>query len=139
MLHSLAVNALNFCAFAMCKDLSRQSDAAENSSGLLIATPGVQDGWINVTSLPSEERIATIPSPKDTDTGMIMAIGILQNNRSLTVLAGYESGHAVIWQPEQTKTAFLRLAIGNHRSHTGPPFQLTRGTHLPAPAAQPAL
>ena len=92
LLHALAVNALNFCSFAMVVEPAVESD------NILVATPGVQDGYINITSIPSETRVATIPSPKAINTGMIMAIGLHYDNDNLLVLAGYESGHAATWQ-----------------------------------------
>ena len=73
---------------------------------ILIAVPGVQDGLINITALPSATRYATIPPPKDTSTGMLMAVSLFHqpNNDSTTtttspllVAAGYESGHVALW------------------------------------------
>lgn len=101
LLHSLPVHALNFCSFAMLEAVPHGNHSLP-TEGIFVATPGVQDGHVHVTSLPSEERIATIPSPKDQNTGMVMAIGLLfQPNgqrQGLTVLAGYESGQACIWR-----------------------------------------
>lgn len=88
----------------MCVDLPQyQASPSASEDGVLIATPGVQDGFINVTSLPKEDRVATVPNPKDIKTGMIMAIGLYNNCGQLTVIAGYESGHAAVWQQNASK------------------------------------
>ena len=68
----------------------------------LVAVPGVQDGMVNIIQLPSEDRIATIPTPMDVKTGMIMAIGLCCLRNDLIVLAGYESGHTAVWQRNST-------------------------------------
>lgn len=122
LLHTLAVNALNFCSFTMCleKPVEDVSNTALGSR-VLIATPGVQDGYINITSFPSEARIATIPTPKSVNTGMIMAIGQCYISDELTVLAGYESGHVAIWRQKNTKhweTSYVSKA------HTQPVLSL---------------
>jgi WD40 repeat protein len=105
LLHTLTVNAINFCSFTMMSEIS-QIDVTpgqqRTADTILIAVPGVQDGFINVVQLPSEDRVATIPTPKDVKTGMIMAIGLCYHQHALTVLAGYESGHAAIWQRNDT-------------------------------------
>jgi WD40 repeat protein len=113
LLHSLDVNALNFCSFAMCQmptpsptePISSPSpDQDPTQPSILIAVPGVQDGLINITALPSTTRYATIPPPKDTSTGMLMAVSLLSHHQSnntstspLLVAAGYESGHVALW------------------------------------------
>ncbi|KAJ8606705.1 hypothetical protein MRB53_040787 [Persea americana] len=114
LLHSVRVHAVNFCALAACEDLlPRPSPPAPSPDGppdILVATPGVQDGAIHITALPGEIRIATISPPPNLNTGMLMAVAlaflpppspsISQHPSSplLTVVAGYESGHASIWQ-----------------------------------------
>lgn len=124
LLHSLAVNALNFCSFATCQDLASRTESATNGNvtDILVATPGVQDGYINVTSLPGEDRIATIPSPRDTNAGMIMAIDMYHDSDQLTVLAGYESGHAAIWQRDRSSKHWQVKYM--NKSHTQPILSL---------------
>ena len=107
----------------MHHDLRSQVDRpAVDDTSILIATPGVQDGWINVTSLPSQERLATIPNPKDTNTGMVMAIGLLLTGSQITVLAGYESGHAATWQQDKASKKW-QIEYMN-KSHTQPILSL---------------
>ena len=118
------VNALNFCSFAMCSQpLSAEQNDPEE---LLVATPGLQDGYINVTSFPSEQRLATIPTPKAVQTGMVMAVGLLVLEDCLTVLAGYESGHVSIWQKDAS-TKFWQ-AIYTNKAHNQPVLSLDAST-----------
>jgi WD40 repeat protein len=144
LLHSLDVNALNFCSFAMCQMPTPSSspsptepisspspDQRPTQPSILIAVPGVQDGLINITALPSNTRYATIPPPKDTSTGMLMAVSLLShhqpNNTSsppFLVAAGYESGHVALW----------------HRKHDPTKREETWQTlHLSKPHSQPVL
>jgi WD40 repeat protein len=142
LLHSLDVNALNFCSFAMCQMPITPSTPTEPTSSpspdqqrppqpsILIAVPGVQDGLINVTALPSETRYATIPPPKDTSTGMLMAVSLLSQPTNPTatspilVAAGYESGHVALW----------------HRKHDPAKGEETWQTlYLSKPHSQPVL
>ena len=125
LLHSLTVNTMNFCSFAMCAEVLPEDRTQQPEHGqwsrILIATPGVQDGYMNVTSLPSETRVATIPTPKDTTTGMVMAIALHYHRTTLQVLAGYESGHVAMWQ--QNSTRHWQTVYVN-KSHTQPILSL---------------
>ena len=125
LLHSLPVNALNFCTFAMCHESTIEATRDSKVDAhvtVLIGVPGVQDGMINVSRLPSEERVATIPTPKDTNTGMLMAIGLHHsNNQGLTIVAGYESGHACVWRKN---AAGMWQTMYMHKSHSQPILSL---------------
>ncbi|KAG9781389.1 hypothetical protein KCU88_g3398, partial [Aureobasidium melanogenum] len=74
LLHSLSVNALNFCAFSMCDEEEdpHQQRQRQNSSAptpQLIASPnGLDSGGIDIFQLPSEKRISQAPSQKDSST-----------------------------------------------------------------------
>ena len=127
LLHTLAVNSLNFCSFAMISEDATRRIAAASTEGILVAVPGVQDGFINVIELPSEDRVATIPTPKDISAGMIMAIGLYYREGALTILAGYESGHAAIWQRNTTnhwQTTYVQKA------HSQPILSLDSSSEL---------
>lgn len=107
ILHELDVNTLNFCEFAMCYT-GQETD--EGRKEMLIATPGLEDGHINVISLPSENRVATIRGPNGMNTGMVMALGLIhKSDGSLRVLAGYESGHACIWTQQRKGMATFQV------------------------------
>ena len=108
----------------MCEQvdtLGVQSNTDEPAS-ILVAMPGLQDGWINVVKLPGEDRVATIPGPKDTSTGMVMAIGLSYERDNLTVLAGYESGHAAVWRQYGPSKAWQIAYMS--KSHTQPVLSL---------------
>lgn len=134
LLHTLIVNAVNFCSFASLASpktgstIDTSGDESDNGQDLLIATPGVQDGSIKVTSFPSESRIATIPAPKGTSTGMIMAIGMYfdfdgkkMGSKKLTVIGGYESGHAAVFQ-RNPEGRWECLYV--HKAHSQPVLSL---------------
>ena len=125
LLHSLTVNALNFCSFAMTPEMCTQASESTGpvpTERILVATPGVQDGFVNVTSLPEEERVATIPTPRDVKTGMVMAIRLLHFNVELIVLAGYESGHVATWRRNPTTRQWHTIYV--HKSHSQPVLSL---------------
>lgn len=120
LMHSLPVNALNFCSFAMCQDL--QSSQSQPKSDILVAVPGIQDGQVNIISLPSESRFATLPTPKDIKTGMVMAICLHYFQTQLSVLVGYESGHVCIWK-QDASTMVWRIRY-SHKAHSQPILSL---------------
>ncbi|KAI6818967.1 WD40 repeat-like protein [Hortaea werneckii] len=126
LLHTLMVNTLNFCSFAMCHapfPAETPSNPTSTPPGLHLAYPGVQDGQIIVTELPSEERIATIPEPKDIKTGMVMAIRLAYaHDRDLTIVSGYESGHASVWRRHPTSQYWER--IYTYQAHSQPILSL---------------
>ncbi|EME40712.1 hypothetical protein DOTSEDRAFT_177860 [Dothistroma septosporum NZE10] len=135
LLHSLRVNALNFCSFTLLP-LRPHGNNDLPAEGILVATPGVQDGRVNVTSLPDEERIATIPAPQDIKTGMVMAVGMhfQQHEASmpiqeLLVIAGYESGHACIWQQEGATRKWKLVYAQKH--HSQPVLSLSTSPSQP--------
>ncbi|KAI7282151.1 WD40 repeat-like protein [Hortaea werneckii] len=120
------VNTLNFCSFAMCyapPSIENPNNPTSTPPRIHLAYPGIQDGQIIVTELPSEERIATIPEPKDIKTGMVMAIRLAYtDNRDLTTIAGYESGHACVWRRNPTSHYWER--IYTYQAHSQPILSL---------------
>ena len=111
LLHSVAVNALNFCAFSICmQDRESELDTSSNkgkapcvredegNEGIdcqqilqgstrprpaLVAVPNALDsGGIDIFQLPSESRLSTIPPAKDINTGMVMALSIFRAART---------------------------------------------------------
>ena len=109
LVHSLSVNALNFCAFSMVflgdgDDNSRtdvsepeekqseqkqyqqqqqQQQQNQNPIPVLIAVPNaLNSGAIDIFHLPLEKRISTVPAPVDNQTGMVMAVNIFFNTHS---------------------------------------------------------
>lgn len=123
------MNALNFCSFAMIPAEPHGHNDLP-TDGIFVATPGVQDGHINVTSLPEEERLATIPSPQGESTGMTMAIAMSFQDgefasyiQELLVVAGYESGHACVWQQKGARRSWRLVYM--HKYHSQPVLSLS--------------
>ncbi|KAL4949211.1 WD40-repeat-containing domain protein [Aspergillus filifer] len=112
LVHSLYVNALNFCAFSMLvlppsppqkiedgeQATQEQSDTPPTTS--LIAVPNALDsGAIDLFHLPSERRICTIPTDPSIKTGMVMAAQLIQtpSSKDLRVAAAFEDGHVMVF------------------------------------------
>ncbi|GAB1727205.1 hypothetical protein NU195Hw_g273t1 [Hortaea werneckii] len=126
LLHTLMVNTLNFCSFATCNapsPIETPNNQTSTPPSIHLAYPGVQDGQIIVTELPSEERIATIPEPKDIKTGMVMAIRLdYTHERDLTIIGGYESGHACVWRRNPSSQYWERMYT--YQAHSQPILSL---------------
>ncbi|KAL2354441.1 WD40-repeat-containing domain protein [Cryomyces antarcticus] len=128
LLHSLSVNTLNFCCFAMCEAPSATASnepvsastehKSENSlpsrepqvagtapKPILVAVPGTLDAQIDIFQLPLGQRISSIPAMKCTSTGMVMALRTLVLNDRVVVLTGYENGHTCVWRSRGTLSA----------------------------------
>ncbi|KAL5002023.1 WD40-repeat-containing domain protein [Aspergillus recurvatus] len=107
LIHSLPVNALNFCAFSMLSlfdngNTPQQSDEKSHipPSAALIAVPNALDsGAIDLFHLPSERRICTIPTDPAVKTGMVMAVQLTRSlsSKNLHVAAAFEDGHVVVF------------------------------------------
>ena len=102
LLHSLPVNALNFCAFtlgfASAASEGRINDVEEEA---YFAVPNaLNSGAIDIFHLPSERRVSTIPADQSVQTGMVMAVKIIikksPQDTLLYMLSGYEDGHVMV-------------------------------------------
>lgn len=124
LLHSLPVNALNFCAFTLCflapspssetktpnsdnsnefqkpDDQTDQAWLDNEDSSIYFAVPNaLNSGAIDVFHLPSEKRVSTIPADTSVQTGMVMAVKLFVDNAHngiLYMLSGYEDGHVMV-------------------------------------------
>ncbi|KAK4870412.1 hypothetical protein LT330_004760 [Penicillium expansum] len=103
LLHSLPVNALNFCAFSMAfvnsdglPGVPSQYGKPENT---LFAVPNALDsGGVDIFHLPSERRISTIPSDQSNKTGMLMAVNLFVSpSGDIYVASAYEDGHVMVF------------------------------------------
>lgn len=109
LIHSLMVNALNFCAFSMLfvssNERTEQAHHSEENreispSSALIAVPNALDsGAIDLFHLPSERRVCTIPTDPAVKTGMVMAVKLTRTSASndLHVAAAFEDGHVMVF------------------------------------------
>ena len=123
LIHSLSVNALNFCAFSLCfieglchdkqkigfveppkkvdtsgtKNSAASSDKTPQQVSMLIAAPNALNaGGVDIFHLPTERRVSTIAADSSTQTGMIMAVNIfLSSSGVLYVVSGFEDGHVM--------------------------------------------
>ena len=123
LLHSLPVNALNFCPFSLVF-LDGDTAAPATSSGagtgdeeqnespaqtnresprprpVLVAVPNaLNSGAVDFFHIPLEKRVSTIPAP-DEQTGMVMAVDVFFNPHSsnaLYVCSAYEDGHVMVF------------------------------------------
>lgn len=117
LLHMLTVNTLNFCSFAMCLDglpqpqsLHMASNAKKDQPPILVAVPNTIDsGGIDVYQLPSETRAAVIHADRNITTGMVMALAIQAESSRVQVVAGYESGHTMVFVQSDPGAQFQRL------------------------------
>ncbi|KAI4269736.1 MAG: hypothetical protein L6R38_007358 [Xanthoria sp. 2 TBL-2021] len=117
LLHMLTVNTLNFCSFAMCLDGMPQPyaihtaiKARKHPPPILIAVPNTMDsGGIDIYQLPSESRAAVIHADRNITTGMVMALEIQTESTKLQVVAGYESGHTMVFVQSDPGAQFQRL------------------------------
>ena len=112
LVHSLYVNALNFCAFSMLvlppspfQSTQEGEQATQDKNDIppttsLIAVPNALDsGAIDLFHLPSERRICTIPTDPSVKTGMVMAAQLIRSSSSndLRVAAAFEDGHVMVF------------------------------------------
>ncbi|OBT88337.1 hypothetical protein VE02_03410 [Pseudogymnoascus sp. 03VT05] len=105
LLYVLDVNSLNFCSFGHCiaKQLpgliSTETTPSPGQDELLIAVPNtLSSEAVDIFHLPSQKRLITVPGDKSTNTGMVMSVSILYVSSRLTLVVGYESGHAMVVQ-----------------------------------------
>lgn len=118
MLHSLPVNALNFCAFDMIfldalrsvdgkkqesqegpsSDTQSSPDSASQAPVLFAVPNALNSGAIDIFHLPLERRVSTIPAEPVTNTGMVMAVRLLlSSSGELYATSAYEDGQVMVF------------------------------------------
>ncbi|OOQ83217.1 ASTRA-associated protein 1 [Penicillium brasilianum] len=107
LLHSLSVNALNFCAFSMTfidtteaksTECAQQSTSAIRQNVLFAVPNALDSGGIDVFHLPSERRLTTIKSDPSVKTGMLMAVSIfISPSGDIFVASAFEDGHVMVF------------------------------------------
>ncbi|GME27423.1 wd40 repeat-like protein [Neofusicoccum parvum] len=96
LLHSLKVNTLNFCSFAMCPEPPASPDAT--STSILIAVPSTKDDEVDIFQLPSERRVSSVPN-LGRKTGMTMALSLIvcpSTPTPLHCISAYECGAVAV-------------------------------------------
>lgn len=130
LLHEIPVNALNFCAFAMCRDgMPRPGSHQKVIQGMsrlepiLFTVPNaVESSAIDIFQLPTQHRAATIHKDRFINTGMVMALSIQAESTKVQVAAGYESGHTMVFVQNDPGALFERLYCA--QTHTQPVLSL---------------
>ncbi|KAJ0425655.1 WD repeat protein [Aspergillus carlsbadensis] len=161
LIHSLPVNALNFCAFSMLPLNDASPPKSESSSingdekgndepeipptAALLAVPNALDsGAIDLFHLPAERRICTIPTDPAVKTGMVMAVHLLSPPSSssspndLYVAAAYEDGHVMLFGSRGALTQKDLLASGAS-GHSKPTTWKWEKLYASHPHSQPVL
>ncbi|KAF3401320.1 ASTRA-associated protein 1 [Talaromyces pinophilus] len=145
LLHSLPVNALNFCAFTLCFIPSVSDGKVDDGEDeAYFAVPNaLNSGAIDVFRLPSERRVSTIPADTSVQTGMVMAVKILIENSNpqdpfVYMLSGYEDGHVMVHlsrPPSELTKAWRWVRLYVSRPHSQPVLSLdsvqAEANHLP--------
>ncbi|KAL9610302.1 MAG: hypothetical protein Q9167_004994 [Letrouitia subvulpina] len=86
---------------------------------ILIAVPNsIDSGGIDIYHLPSENRAAVINSDRDITTGMVMSLSIQAETTRIQVIAGYESGHTMVFVQNDPGAEFQKLYSA--KPHTQP-------------------
>lgn len=157
IIHSLPVNALNFCAFDMIfledvflgtEDKQESLGSSTNSSTspsdrvslspVLFAVPNaLNSGAIDIFHLPSEQRVSTIPADTSTNTGMVMAVRLLvsPSNGELCAASAYEDGHVMVFvRRGQLKEQDILSSTGGN----GAPWKWEK-VYTSRPHTQPVL
>lgn len=124
LIHSLPVNALNFCPFASCFPPSEKQEETETSgaarpsskpspdSQMLLAVPNaLNTGGMDIFHLPSEKRVSVISPDPAVNTGMVMAVQLFSHAGDLYVVSGYEDGRAMV----HVRRGHMRLMDVSHR------------------------
>lgn len=132
LVHSLDVNALNFCAFAICRDPdvpSTSSQAVAEFPPLLLASPnGLDNGGIDVFQLPSEQRVSKLQSDTEMNAGMVMSTRIFYNSAvgRLMLVVGYEDGQVAIYArtDQNVMPAWIWERLARCKPHTQPVLSL---------------
>ncbi|EXJ84570.1 hypothetical protein A1O3_05239 [Capronia epimyces CBS 606.96] len=103
LLHSLSINALNFCAFSLCNEQqTAESELTSPASPTpqLIASPnGLDSSGIDIFQLPSEQRISQIRGENDMSSCMVMAVSLFHSHEDpsrLVLVSGYEDGRVMV-------------------------------------------
>ncbi|PQE10199.1 hypothetical protein CJF32_00000748 [Rutstroemia sp. NJR-2017a WRK4] len=129
ILHILEVNTMNFCSFASyVVPCEKESGGDEAKDELLIAVPNTltseSQHQIDIFHLPSQHRIHNIPSPSHLKPGMVMCLSLFTHpvTKSVSVIAGYEDGHACLYTLSPETQSWTPLLIS--KSHTQPILSL---------------
>lgn len=118
LLHSLTVNALNFCPFTWCPVLASEGRARAE---IIVAVPASKDSnAIDIWALPVEKKVGSISAIKETQTGMVMQLCLQADDQGISLVAGFESGHVAVWRGRIEDSGFVYEMKYMHHTHTQP-------------------
>ncbi|KAF2396531.1 WD40 repeat-like protein [Trichodelitschia bisporula] len=126
LLHSLPVNALNFCAFSLCANSTRSSDSS-GPPPALIAVPGTKDGEALIYALPSEDAKHRVPPARSGQTGMLMALRLLRTGGTLHLLTGHESGLTAVQRLDSKMRSWATVYAATPHSQPVLSIDVARG------------
>jgi ASTRA-associated protein 1 len=121
--HVMDMSALNFCSFAAAPG----SSAQDQQQSLLIANPnGLDNGGVDIFSLPSQRRVLQIRSENTVNTGMVMSLALVcsETPDSMVLLAGYEDGRVGIYKLSRTETGLQSQRLSILNAHSQPVLSL---------------
>lgn len=100
LLYSMAVGALNFCAFAMCVGVDRAGGLGGVDEALLAVPNALDTGGVDFFHLPNERRVSVLRADEEVKTGMVMALSLFRHPGTglLKTISGYEDGCSMIHQ-----------------------------------------
>ncbi|KAK5078200.1 Astra associated protein 1 Asa1 [Lithohypha guttulata] len=131
LVHSIDVNALNFCAFAICPDIDRTKQAGSETEfpPLLLAAPnGLDNGGVDVFQFPTEQRVSKLQSEKKVNTGMVMSLRLFNSTRlgRLMLVVGYEDGQVAAYtrKNQNVMPAWIWERLMISRPHKQPVLSL---------------
>ncbi|KAI5304680.1 ASTRA complex subunit [Ascosphaera pollenicola] len=104
LLHSLDVNALNFCVFSYCYLTPEALRASETESNYgdqpqfyVAVANSISEGGIDIFHLPSQRRVSKVLPEPLAKTGMLMAVDLfVASTRQLYIASGYEDGTSMV-------------------------------------------
>lgn len=129
LVHSMDVNALNFCAFTICPCPAEIRAEQTERSPLLLASPnGLDNGGIDIFELPSEQRVSKIASDKKSNTGMVMCVRIFHDEHidRLVLIVGYEDGQVAVYarKNQNVMPVWIWEQLSSSRPHQQPVLSL---------------
>lgn len=132
LVHSLEVNALNFCAFSICIDADTRTNDMDTSNEfqpLLLASPnGLDNGGMDVFQLPSEQRVSKLQSDKNSNAGMVMSTRIFYDSaiNRLMLVMGYEDGQIAVYarKNQNVMPVWIWERLASSKPHTQPVLSL---------------
>ncbi|CAZ83786.1 unnamed protein product [Tuber melanosporum] len=128
---SLDVNALNFCGFGGWAGAAAAPAAAGEGEYLAAVPAPLRAEDVDIMRLPDGARVYAGVRHEGVKTGMAMALSMFYSGEHLVLIAGYESGHAVVYKWDTKDTWKV---VYTHKPHSQPILSLSIS---PTPGTNP--